>query len=175
MLYTIGLLGKCISINKAEFIEMKYPTDRHPAFFYATVAASFIISLSLYILTLAPTVTFEDSGELIAAAYNLGIPHQPGYPLFTLLGRVFSMLPIDTVAYRLNLMSAVLSAAGAMFLTWALILLIEDAFKKRNAAAASGKKKSAKTAKRPAIFPTAPILKYAAALAGGLDSQSSAE
>ena len=69
-MYTIGLLGKCISINKAEFIEMKYPTDRHPAFFYATVAASFIISLSLYILTLAPTVTFEDSGELIAAAYN---------------------------------------------------------------------------------------------------------
>ncbi|NIP26576.1 MAG: DUF2723 domain-containing protein, partial [Phycisphaerae bacterium] len=64
---------------------------------------SFIISFTLYLLTMAPTVTFEDSGELITAAYNLGVPHQPGYPLFTLLGRIFSFIPVNAVAFRLNL------------------------------------------------------------------------
>lgn len=91
-----------------------------------TLALSFSIAFGLYLSTLAPTVTFEDSGELIAAAFNLGIPHQPGYPLFTLLGRVFSMLPIQNVAYRLNLMSALFSALGALFLTWTTLLLITE-------------------------------------------------
>jgi len=91
-----------------------------------TLALSFSIAFGLYLSTLAPTVTFEDSGELIAAAYNLGIPHQPGYPLFTLLGRVFSMLPVNNIAYRLNLMSAFFSALGALFLTWTALLIIEE-------------------------------------------------
>lgn len=95
---------------------------------YLTLALSFLISFILYLLTLAPTVTFEDSGELIAAANTLGVPHQPGYPLFTILGRIFSMLPFGNVAYRLNLMSAFLSALGAVWLTWAVYLLIEDCF-----------------------------------------------
>lgn len=91
-----------------------------------TLALSFIIAFGLYLSTLAPTVTFEDSGELIAAAYNLGIPHEPGYPLFTIAGRVFSMLPLNNVAYRLNLMSAFFSALGALFLTWAALLMIDE-------------------------------------------------
>ncbi len=95
---------------------------------YGTPLLVFMGSLLLYILTLAPDVTFEDSGELIAAAYNLGVPHQPGYPLFTLIGKIFSMLPVGEVAYRLNLMSAVLSALGAGLIAWATILLIELLF-----------------------------------------------
>jgi hypothetical protein len=91
-----------------------------------TLVLSFIIAFGLYLSTLAPTVTFEDSGELIAAAYNLGVPHEPGYPLFTIAGRVFSMLPINSVAFRLNLMSAFFSALGALFLTWAALLMIEE-------------------------------------------------
>jgi hypothetical protein len=75
---------------------------------------------------LAPTVTFEDSGELIAAAYNMGIPHQPGYPLFTLLGRIFSMLLVGNVAYRLNLMSAFFSSIGAMCITLTVMLIVDD-------------------------------------------------
>lgn len=139
----------------------EYP-GRQKILFYTTLALSFLLSFILYLLTLAPTVTFEDSGELIAAAYNLGVPHQPGYPLFTLLGRVFSMIPLENVAYRLNLMSAFLSSLGAMFLAWAALLLIEETF--------SGNPQSS-------IFPPAisgagnlqaSILKYAAALAAGL-------
>ncbi len=49
----------------------------------------FIISLSVYCYTLAPTVTLEDSGELAVASDYLGVPHPPGYPIWTLLTWLF--------------------------------------------------------------------------------------
>lgn len=64
----------------------------------------------LYWITLAPTVTSEDSGELITAAYTLGIAHPPGYPLWCILAKVFTLLPVGSVAYRVNLLSACLGA-----------------------------------------------------------------
>lgn len=66
----------------------------------------------IYGLTLGRTVTGEDSGELIAAAYTLGVPHPPGYPLWTLLAHAFTWLPMGTVAWRVNLLSAVLASAA---------------------------------------------------------------
>ncbi len=70
-----------------------------------------------YFTTLCPTVYVGDSGELAAASYYLGVPHSPGYPLYCLLGWVFTHLPIgDDVAYRLNLMSA--------FFAWLTILIL---------------------------------------------------
>jgi hypothetical protein len=72
--------------------------------------------LLIYVLTLAPTVTFWDAGEFIAAAKTLGIPHPPGTPLFVLIAHVWAMLlPIGEYAFRTNLLSATLSAAGAGF------------------------------------------------------------
>jgi hypothetical protein len=59
-------------------------------------------------------VTLWDAGEFIVAAYTLGIPHPPGTPLFVLLGNVWGrLLPLGEYAFRLNLMSATFSAAGA--------------------------------------------------------------
>jgi len=72
--------------------------------------AVFLISFFVYILTLAPTVSIDDSGELISAAANFGVPHPSGYPLWTTLGHVFSYLPFGAVAWRINLMSAFFSA-----------------------------------------------------------------
>jgi tetratricopeptide (TPR) repeat protein len=72
--------------------------------------AVFATTLLVYLLTLAPTVTGEDSGELIAAAYTLGIPHPSGYPLWCLVSQPFLWLPIGDIAYRVNLGSAVTSA-----------------------------------------------------------------
>lgn len=65
----------------------------------------------VYLRTLAPTVTGEDSGELIAAAYTLGIAHPPGYPLWCVLAHAFTWIPFGEVAWRVNLMSAVFGAA----------------------------------------------------------------
>jgi hypothetical protein len=68
----------------------------------------------LYAYTLAPTITWEhdgyDAGDLITAAYMLGIPHPTGYPTYMLLGKVFTLLPFGDVAYRMNLLSAVSAA-----------------------------------------------------------------
>jgi hypothetical protein len=76
----------------------------------------FGICLSAYCATLAPTITWRhagtDSGDLVTAAYTLGIAHPTGYPLFALLGKAFTLLPVGDVAYRVNLMSAVFAAAA---------------------------------------------------------------
>ncbi len=65
-------------------------------------------------ITLAPTVTLWDAGEFITAAKVLGIPHPPGTPLFVLVGHVWGgVVAIGEYAWRLNLMSACFSAAGA--------------------------------------------------------------
>lgn len=87
---------------------------------------SVLIPFVAYILGLAPGVTLEDSGELITASYLLGVPHPPGYPLFTILGYLFSYLPVGDVAYRYNLFSATLSslASGVLFLAGRDILFI---------------------------------------------------
>ena len=80
----------------------------------------FVAALVVYLATLAPTVTGEDSGELIAAAYTLGIPHPPGYPLWCLVTRLFMLIPVGDIAWRANLGSAV-AAAGACALSTALL------------------------------------------------------
>lgn len=65
--------------------------------------------LGLYLLTLCPTVFWYDSAEYVAASALLGIPHPPGYPLYTLIGHLFTRLPLEP-AYAVNLMSAVFGA-----------------------------------------------------------------
>jgi hypothetical protein len=73
-------------------------------------AAACLVPLIVYIITLAPTVTFIDSGELAAVCIKLGVAHPTGYPLFTILGNLFSKLPIGEEIYRLNVMCAVISS-----------------------------------------------------------------
>jgi len=85
---------------------------------------TFLLALIVYLLTVAPTVSFWDCGEFIATAYTLGVPHPPGSPLFLIIGRIFSMLPIGTdIAYRINLISPLVSAA-AVFLLYLIIVKV---------------------------------------------------
>lgn len=82
--------------------------------------------LVLYLLTLAPSTAMWDTSEYIAAAYTLGLPHPPGNPLFVIIGRVFSILPIaSSVAVRINILAAVCSAvsAGMWFLVTERVLV----------------------------------------------------
>ncbi|MEO5816133.1 MAG: DUF2723 domain-containing protein [Gemmatimonadaceae bacterium] len=74
----------------------------------------------MYVITLAPGVTFWDAGEFIAAAHVFGIPHPPGTPLFVALGRAWTMLlgGMIGVARAMNLLSAVSTAAAGGLSAW---------------------------------------------------------
>jgi hypothetical protein len=65
---------------------------------------------ALYALTAPRTVALEDDGLFILSSYFLGIEHPPGYPLFTLIGHLFTWLPFGSVAYRVHLASALFGA-----------------------------------------------------------------
>ena len=69
-----------------------------------------MLTLGVYVYTLCPTVFWDDAGELIAACYTLGIPHPPGHPLYAILGKLFTLIPVGSPAYRVNLMSAFFGA-----------------------------------------------------------------
>lgn len=82
-------------------------------------AIPFVIAASallLYVRTLYPDVAGGDSGELVGAVFTHGVIHPPGYPLYSLLGSLFVHLPLGTVAWRVNLLSAVCDAGAATLL-----------------------------------------------------------
>ena len=74
---------------------------------------------AIYALTAPRTVTFEDDGLFIMASLDAGVAHPPGYPLYTLLGYLFSHLPFGTPAFRIHLLSGLLGAlaCAALFFT----------------------------------------------------------
>lgn len=106
--------ARAASALRAEAAELDY----RPSYLAAALAG--LVTLVLYLVTLAPTTSMWDTSEYIAAAYVLGIPHPPGNPFFVLIGRVFAILPIaPTVAMRINVLAALSSAVSAMF--WFLV------------------------------------------------------
>ncbi|RNI24516.1 glycosyltransferase family 117 protein [Rufibacter latericius] len=85
-----------------------------------------LLALVVYVLTLEPTTSFWDTGEFIAAAYKLQVPHPPGAPLFLLMGRIFTLLSFGDatkVAWWMNFYSALSSAGTVLFLFWSITLL----------------------------------------------------
>jgi hypothetical protein len=70
----------------------------------------FLAALALYLATLAPDMLPADSGEFQIVGPLLGVAHPPGYALFTLLAKGFSLIPIQTMTWRLNAMGAVTGA-----------------------------------------------------------------
>ncbi len=73
-------------------------------------ASVFVFFLVVYSITLCPAVFWWDSGELIANVAVLGIPHRPGFPIYLILAKLFSFLPLWSFALRVNLMSAFCAA-----------------------------------------------------------------
>jgi Protein of unknown function (DUF2723)/Tetratricopeptide repeat len=78
-------------------------------------ALAFGVPLLVYLITITPTVPFWDSGEFIATSKILGLPHPPGNPVYTMLGRMMSLIPIGVVAWRVNAMSSLASALACLF------------------------------------------------------------
>lgn len=83
----------------------------------ALAATVFLLPLALYLMTLAPTVGEHDTFEFQVLSYELGIAHPTGYPLYILVGKLFTLLPFGNVAYRVNLSSA-LFATGAVLVLY---------------------------------------------------------
>ena len=79
----------------------------------AGVIAGF--TLLVYLATITPSLSYQspDGNELATVPYMLGLAHSPGYPIYTWLGKLFTLLPFGDVAYRVNLMSAVCASLAA--------------------------------------------------------------
>lgn len=73
--------------------------------------AAGLIPFILYAATTPHTVALEDDGLFIMAAHFLGVAHPPGYPTHTLIGKLFTLLPFGSIAYRVHLASAFFGAA----------------------------------------------------------------
>ncbi|MFC1742902.1 DUF2723 domain-containing protein [Candidatus Riflebacteria bacterium] len=85
------------------------------------------MSFSEYLNTVSPTIEFEDSTEFIATSYILGITHPTGYPLYNILGKIFSNLPfknpnldpgrdVHSIAFRYNMFNCFLGSLGLVLI-----------------------------------------------------------
>ncbi|MBS1664311.1 MAG: DUF2723 domain-containing protein [Bacteroidetes bacterium] len=96
-----------------------------------------LIACTVYVLTMEPTGSFWDCGEFVSSCYKLQIPHPPGAPLFTLLGRFFIILFGDnplTAARGVNFMSAIASGLSILFLFWTITHFARKIVQKGNTA-----------------------------------------
>lgn len=83
----------------------------------------FAFATFVYWLCMEPTLSFWDCGEFIAAAFKMEVGHQPGAPLYLMIGKLFSLMAgtdLSKVAYWVNFLSVVSSAATIMFLFWTI-------------------------------------------------------
>jgi len=84
-----------------------------------------LASSIVYWLTRAATLSFWDCGEFVTAAYHLAIPHPPGSPLWVVIGRLFSLVPISPdIGVRLNFLSGLCSSFTAMFCYLAAVRIL---------------------------------------------------
>ncbi len=89
----------------------------------------FLFSTIVYLMTVQRSIPFWDCGEFIACSYILGIPHPPGAPLWVLIGRIFSILPIASdISHRINLISVFSTAAASLFGFLIIVRLVRDWF-----------------------------------------------
>ena len=85
----------------------------------------FSFFLLIYIFTLCPTVFWWDSGEFIANIAVLGIPHRPGFPIYILVGKFFSLFPFFNFALKVNLLSAIFSAFSLLIFYFAFFEILD--------------------------------------------------
>ncbi|HLE48571.1 MAG TPA: DUF2723 domain-containing protein [Patescibacteria group bacterium] len=112
ILKTIRLLGKKISDSK-------------------NIGSLLIfgVTLVIYIKNLSPSVYAGDSGDLISAIITRGVPHPSGYPLYTILGIIFSNIPFDIpIAWKIGLLSSILSSLSAVIAFLIIKLLCKNSF-----------------------------------------------
>ncbi len=94
-----------------------------------------IFACAVYIMTAEATASWWDCGEYTATAVKLQVGHPPGAPTFQVIGRLFSMFTTpENAAFAVNVMSAMASGLGIMFLFWTITLLGKKLLKKEELA-----------------------------------------
>ena len=102
---------------------------------WLALAVTTVVVFIVFFLTLAPNVTLEDSGEMATASFYAGIPHAPGYPIWTIYTWLWTHIPFGSVAWRVELGNAFAGAIAAGLLAFVVSrssgMIIEsiDAFK----------------------------------------------
>lgn len=84
----------------------------------------FFFFFLVYLVSAAPSVFWWDSGELVANVKTLGVPHRPGFPLYVLLAKLFSYLPIGGFVYQQNLFSGFCGALALVFFHLSLVMFL---------------------------------------------------
>ncbi len=116
--------------------------------YFHLVTALFVFIV--YLFTLAPSVVQIDSGELAAVQATLGIAHPTGYPLFTMLGYLFSLIPLPfTKILQLNILAAIYCSAAVGVFTYTIKYCLDNlsSFKTKNAIKKELSKKEKKKSK----------------------------
>ncbi len=88
--------------------------------------AVFFGLLAVYIATAPRTVTMEDSGLFIMSCFHMGISHPPGYPIHSVLGKFFTLIPIGSAAFRVHLLSATFGALTCAAIWWIALALCRN-------------------------------------------------
>jgi len=91
----------------------------------------FMISTTVYLLTVEPTVSFWDCGEFILSAFKLQVGHPPGAPLFLMMGRIATLFAggdTSKVALMVNILTAICSGLAIMILFWTITHLVRKIF-----------------------------------------------
>lgn len=117
-LYVVGIVsgplaGGALLVGGVGLTVIMMWRDRPSWFLPALLGATV---LSLYLGTLLPSIGEADTLEFQVVASQLGVAHPTGYPLYVLLAKVFTLLPLRTVAWRVNFASAVFGSGAVVAL-----------------------------------------------------------
>lgn len=82
-----------------------------------------LLPLIVYLKTLPPSLLWVDSGTMVAAAYSLGIPNPPGFPVYMVASHLFTLLPVGTILFRMQLFTIVF-AVLTLLLVYKIILTL---------------------------------------------------
>ena len=146
---------------------------------YYAIITGFIVFI-VYVTTLAPSVVEIDAGELATVQVLLGIAHPTGYPLFTLLGHLFSLIPFHfSKIYQLNLLTAIWCSLAVTVFVYTCKFILDNliVFEFNNKAklqkeSKKGKRKKGEDRKREFSTPQKAIIeepvKYIASISAGL-------
>ena len=123
LLMASALLFAVAGLSLAFALRTLAPLERRQAWRWTIPSALAITVLSAYLLTMGQTVGEADTFEFQVVAPTLGIAHPTGYPLLILIGKLFSLIPLGQVAWRVNLVSVTFATAAAVLLYFSLTRL----------------------------------------------------